>query len=183
MFYPSFSLCLCTFLCAKWRFADLQEVWSHLFAPDSFKRARKEATLPWPSATSSCWRQTFLITPITKSSATTWMCRDTWVEFKQDIPCNWFETWQKQFPAQQSCSVCFHLCSSALWTFLALWLPLSLSISFLLPMPQLMVKARRTSSLPYLTFGISFAEETPAFAHSALASSAKRIGANAGDVL
>lgn len=143
---------------------------------------RKKDTLPWPSAISSYWRQIFHITPFIDSWVMSGTCRDTWVEFKQDIPYNWFKTWHKYFPARQPCFICFHLCSSASWAFLALWLSLSLSISFFLPTPQLMGNACRTSNLPYLTVGISFAQETPAFVHSALASSAKLIGANAGNM-
>lgn len=77
----------------------------------------KRKSLPWPSAISSYWRQTFHITPFTNSWVMSWMYRDTWVEFKQDIAHNWFKTWQKYLPAQQSCFICFHLCSSASWTF------------------------------------------------------------------
>lgn len=67
MFSPSFFLCLHIFLCAKWRFTDLWEVWTHLFTPGGFKGMWKKESLPWPSAISSCWRQIFHITPFTDS--------------------------------------------------------------------------------------------------------------------
>ena len=78
MLCPPFPLCLHTFLCAKWRFTDLWEVWSHLFTPGSFKGTQKEESLSWLPATSSYWSKTFQITSFTSSWVMPWMSRDTW---------------------------------------------------------------------------------------------------------
>lgn len=97
--------------------------------PGCSRGTQKEESLLWLPAVFFYWRQTFHITPFTNPSLLHVQRYLGWAQ--AGIPYDWFNTWHKHFPAQQSCFVYFSLCSFASWTFLAWGLLLSASISFL----------------------------------------------------